>query len=194
MRAIFIDRDGVLNELVLNPKNGEHESPHEPDDLRMIAGAAEAAKRLQDAGFALFIVSNQPSYAKGKTTLEKIHAIAERVQAHLEGASVSIRRAYYCHHHPDGIVPEYSGACRCRKPAPQFLFDARDEFGIDLSASWMIGDQDTDVECGRRAGCRTVGILNPLSAHRRTGTEMPTLSARDLADAAEKLLAFRGVA
>lgn len=190
-RAIFIDRDGVLNELVLNPKNGEHESPHDPADLRMMPGVAEAARRLQDAGFALFIVSNQPSYAKGKTTLENIRAIAECVETHLTAGHVTIARAYYCYHHPEGIVPEYSGACRCRKPKPQFLYDARDEFGIDLAASWMIGDQDTDIECGRRAGCRTVGIANPLSAHRRLGAETPTLTARDLAEAAEKILAFK---
>jgi D-glycero-D-manno-heptose 1,7-bisphosphate phosphatase len=190
-RAIFIDRDGVLNELALNPKNGEHESPHNPADLRMLPGVADAALKLERAGFALFIVSNQPSYAKGKTSLEKIRAIAQGVEAHLHAAGVTIARAYYCFHHPDGIVPEYSGPCECRKPKPKFLFDARDEFGIDLAQSWMIGDQDTDIECGRRAGCHTVGIDNPLSAHRRRGSAQPTLTARDLPDAVEKIIAFQ---
>ncbi|HLX63517.1 MAG TPA: HAD family hydrolase [Planctomycetota bacterium] len=193
-RAIFLDRDGVLNELVLNPKNGEHESPHDVADVHMLPGAAEAAKKLQDAGYVLFIVSNQPSYAKGKTSLEQIQAIERLVESHLRESGVEILRAYYCYHHPDGIVPEYSGACRCRKPKPQFLFDARDEFGIELSESWMIGDQDTDVQCGRRAGCRTVAVANPLSAHRRPGAEKPTLTARDLADAVEKILDFCGSA
>ena len=194
-RAVFLDRDGVLNELVLNPKNGEHESPHDPADVCMMPGAASAAKKLQDAGFAIFIVSNQPSFAKGKTTLENIHAIAHGVESQLSAAGVTILRAYYCYHHPDGTVPPYSGACRCRKPKPQFLFDARDEFGIDLARSWMVGDQDSDVECGRRAGCRTVAVANPFSAQRRPGAEEPTLVAFDLADAAAKIIAFedRGV-
>ena len=189
-RAVFLDRDGVLNELALNPKNGEHESPHETDTVQMMPGAAAAAKKLQDAGFTLFIVSNQPSFAKGKTSLENIHAIARLVESKLLAAGATVLRAYYCYHHPDGTVPPYAGACRCRKPKPQFLFDARDEFGIDLSQSWMIGDQDSDIECGRRAGCRTVAVANERSAHRRPGKEVPTLNARDLADAAEKIIAL----
>ena len=71
------------------------------------------------------------------------------------------------------------------------LFDARDEFGIDLAQSWMIGDQDSDVECGRRAGCQTVAVANPLSAHRRPGIEKPTLAARDLADAVRQIMALK---
>ncbi len=190
-RAVFLDRDGVLNELVLNPKNGEYESPHDPADVRMMSGAAAAAKRLQDAGFALFIVSNQPDFAKGKATLETVRAIARVVESNLRAAGVEILRAYYCYHHPDGTVPPYAGACRCRKPKPQMLFDARDEFGIDLARSWMIGDQDSDVECGRRAGCKTAAVANPLSEHRRPGVEKSTLTARDLADAARQIAAFK---
>ncbi len=188
-RAVFLDRDGVLNELALNPQNGEHESPHETAHVRMMPGAALAAKRLHDAGFVLFIVSNQPSFAKGKTSLENIHAIAHEVESHIRATGATIVRAYYCYHHPDGTVPPFAGACRCRKPKPQFLFDARDEFGIDLAQSWMVGDQDSDVECGRRAGCRTVAVANRLSAHRRPGKEAPTILALDLADAAGKIIA-----
>lgn len=190
-QAVFLDRDGVLNELALNPKNGEYESPHETSAVHMMPGATVAAKKLQDAGFALFIVSNQPSFAKGKTSLENIHAIANFVESNLKAAGATLLRAYYCYHHPDGTVPPYAGACRCRKPKPQFLFDARDEFGLDLSESWMIGDQDSDVECGRRAGCKTVAVANARSAHRRPGKEAPTLSARDLADAADKIIALQ---
>ena len=188
--AVFLDRDGVLNELIFNPKTGEHESPHEPADLKMLPGAAEAARKLQDAGYALFIVSNQPSYAKGKTSLENIQAIARGVEAALSAAGAVIERALYCYHHPDGVVAGYSGACRCRKPKPQLLFDARDEFNLDLSRSWLIGDQDSDVECGTRAGCRTVALANPHSAKKRPGKHAPTMSARDLQDAVEKILAL----
>jgi D-glycero-D-manno-heptose 1,7-bisphosphate phosphatase len=190
-RAVFLDRDGVLNELVLNPKNGEYEAPHDPADVRMLPGAVAAAKRLQDGGFALFIVSNQPDFAKGKAPLDTVHAIARAVESNLRVDGVVILRAYYCFHHPDGTVPPYAGACRCRKPKPQLLFDARDEFGIDLAQSWMIGDQDSDVECGRRAGCRTVAVANPFSAHRRPGVEKSTLAARDLADAVRQIAAFK---
>ena len=190
-RAVFLDRDGVLSALVLNPQTGEHESPHVPANLRIMPGAAAAAQRLQEAGYLLFVVSNQPSYAKGKATLENIQAIAAQFDSLLRAEGVALTRAYYCYHHPQGIVPEYSYACLCRKPKPQFLFDARDEFALDLRRSWMIGDRETDVECGRRAGCRTILIKNPLSAKGRSGRIRGTLSAKDLADAVAKLLACK---
>ncbi|HYG75998.1 MAG TPA: HAD family hydrolase [Planctomycetota bacterium] len=191
-RAVFLDRDGILSELALNAATGEYESPHTTDELVMIPGCVAAAKKLQDAGYLLFIVSNQPSYAKGKTSLENIKMIANKVEFALGQGGVEIARAFYCYHHPQGVVPAYSGACRCRKPKPQMLFDARDEFDLDLESSWMIGDQETDVECGRRAGCRTILVENPLSAKLRPGIEKPTLTARDLADAVSKLLAAQG--
>src|SRR5258708_2898140 len=121
-RAVFLDRDGVLNDLVLNPATGEFESPHTLADLRLLPDVAGAALRLQQAGFALFIVSNQPSYAKGKTTLENIQAIAHEIERELAESGVKILRALYCYHHPNGIVEEFSGACRCPTPKPQLLF------------------------------------------------------------------------
>jgi len=186
--AIFLDRDGVLNALVRNPATSEFESPHTPEQLSLMPGAVEAARRLAGAGFTLFIVSNQPSYAKGKATMEHTRAIAAKIEQALNDGGAPIERSFYCYHHPDGIVPEFSGACRCRKPKPQMLFDARDEFDLDLAQSWMIGDQESDVECGRRAGCRTVLVANPHSHARRPGKESATLSAFDLPDAAVKIL------
>ena len=192
-RAVFLDRDGVLNALVLNPANGEYESPHAPKDLQMMPGIGAALRRLQAAGYLMFIVSNQPSYTKGKTTLEKIQSIAAAVEESLRAEGVTIARAFYCYHHPQGTVGEYVGECRCRKPKPQMLLDARDQFDLDLSECWMIGDQESDIECGRRAGCRTILIANPHSQHRRPGVEHATLDARDLSEAVEKLLAHAGV-
>jgi D-glycero-D-manno-heptose 1,7-bisphosphate phosphatase len=189
-RAVFLDRDGVLTELALNKATGEHESAHTLDDLRMCPGIAVAAKRLSAERFSLFIVSNQPSYAKGKTSLENIKAIAARAEAFLSAEGVEIARAFYCYHHPKGVVAEFTTECRCRKPKPQMLLDARDQFDLDLSASWMVGDQETDIECGRRAGCRTVLVENPLSAKRRPGKETPTLRAKDLADAVDKIISW----
>lgn len=188
-RAVFLDRDGVLNELVLNPANGAYESPHTPADTKMLPGAGAAARRLQEAGFLLFIVSNQPSYAKGKATLEHTLAIAALVEQALRADGVQLTAAYYCYHHPQGIVPGFSGPCGCRKPGTQSLLEARDRYSLDLARSWMIGDQESDVLCGRRAGCRTILIANPLSAPRRSGREQATLVAADFPEAAAKLLA-----
>ncbi len=167
VKAIFFDRDGVINDLIFNPKTGEFESPHHLKDLKMISGAAHAMKAAQDKGFEIFIVSNQPSYAKGKTTLEEIKRIALSVMENLEAEGVSVRDSFYCYHHPRGILPEWTMLCECRKPSPFFLKMAAEQYVLDLGSSWMIGDQDTDIECGKLAGCQTILIENPDSEKKR---------------------------
>lgn len=190
VRAVFLDRDGIINQLVMNPLTGEYESPHALSEIEILPGVGAAAKRLIDANFKLFAVSNQPSAAKGKVALEILLQNEAWIEAQLRDAGAPITRGYYCHHHPEGIVPELSGPCGCRKPAPGSLLAARDEFDVDLSQSWMIGDQDTDVQCGQNAGCRTILVAHPRSAKRRSGRATPTLQATDLTDAVVQLLKF----
>jgi D-glycero-D-manno-heptose 1,7-bisphosphate phosphatase len=150
-------------------------------------------RKLGARGFTLFIVSNQPSYAKGKTTLENIRAIAQAVEDQLRADGVVLREAYYCYHHPRGIVPAYTGACPCRKPGTHFLERAATRHGVDLARSWMLGDRDTDVECGQRAGCRTILIAHPRAGSHQ-GATRPDYVARDLAEAASFILAETVVA
>jgi len=178
--AVFLDRDGVLNELVLNPGTGDYESPRAPEDLKIAEGILAPMKALASAGFGLFLVSNQPSHAKGKTTLENIREIHRRLDIFLRDNGVAFVEYYYCYHHPRGVVPGYSGPCPCRKPSPFFLLKAQRERGVDPSRSWMIGDQDTDIECGRNAGCRTALLLNERSAAKRGGSR-PDITGGSLA-------------
>jgi D-glycero-D-manno-heptose 1,7-bisphosphate phosphatase len=186
-KAVFLDRDGVINRLVFNPTTGYYESPHLPEEWELLPGTLEALKRLQNAGFGLFLVSNQPSYAKGKTTLENIQAIHDLLHAQLIAAEITFKAYYYCYHHPDGSVEEYTGPCDCRKPKPFFLLQARDEFNLEPGASWMVGDQDTDMECGNAAGVKTILVKNPDSLARR-GMSTPRFEANDLAEAVEIIL------
>jgi D-glycero-D-manno-heptose 1,7-bisphosphate phosphatase len=157
-QAVFLDRDGVINRNVLNPTTGEYESPLTPDEFNFLPGALDAMCDLRAAGFLLFLVSNQPNYAKGKSTLATLNAIHGKFLFGLKQKSIEFARFYYCFHHPQGCVPGYSGWCACRKPSPYFLFRAESEFGVDLDSSWMIGDRSTDVMCGKAAGTRTVFI------------------------------------
>jgi D-glycero-D-manno-heptose 1,7-bisphosphate phosphatase len=185
--AVFLDRDGVLNELVFNPATQEYESPHVPGDLVVIDGVVPALHRLVDAGFALFLVSNQPSYAKGKATLENIKEIHRRLDDFLRGNGIVFREYFYCFHHPDGTVPTYSGPCSCRKPGPYFLLQAARAHDVDLVSSWMVGDQATDVECGRSAGCRTVLVMNDHSIAKR-GASRPDVKVGNLSEAADRII------
>ncbi len=185
--AVFFDRDGVVNELVPDPVSGSPESPLDPEQVRLIPGAAAALRRLHDAGYVLAGVSNQPAAAKGVVELARLQGVQERVLDILESEGVVPDAFRLCFHHPEGVVPELAGTCECRKPAPGMLLDIANELGIDLGASWMIGDTDGDLAAGASAGCRTILVENPDSAHKRAGGAAAP-HVRDLADAAELIL------
>lgn len=187
--AVFLDRDGVLNEFVVDPTSGIPDSPHRAEDVRLIPGAAAAAARLADAGFTLVCVSNQPAAAKDKASIAELLDVHRRVGELLAREGATLEASRLCWHHPEGLVPELSRPCACRKPEPGMLLDAAGELGIDLGASWMVGDSDTDVVAGRAAGCRTVLVEYGGTAHKRSASTRPDLLAVDLDDAATQLLA-----
>jgi D-glycero-D-manno-heptose 1,7-bisphosphate phosphatase len=186
-RAAFIDRDGVVNELVPDPRSGLPESPLRVEDVVLIRGAANALKRLAAAGWLLVGVSNQPAAAKGMVSLAQLEDVQARVVQLLGAEGVSFDAFHMCLHHPDGVVPELSEDCDCRKPAPGMLLDATRRLGIDLHASWMIGDTDSDVLAGQAAGCQTVLVQHGESVHKRNGMARPNAAVPDL-DAAVALL------
>jgi D-glycero-D-manno-heptose 1,7-bisphosphate phosphatase len=186
--AAFLDRDGVLNEAVRDPDLGLPESPLAVADVRLLPGAAAAARQLAQAGYALVCVSNQPAAAKGKIALGELLAVHDRVLELLGREGVRLDAWRLCPHHPEGVVDELSGRCDCRKPAPGMLLDAAGALGLDLGSSWMLGDTDTDVAAGQRAGCRTVLIEHPDSAHKRTGLARADLLSANLAEGVAQLL------
>ncbi|HJV86038.1 MAG TPA: HAD family hydrolase [Noviherbaspirillum sp.] len=173
MRAIFLDKDGTLVENV--PYNVN------PALLELTWQAGQALQLLKELGYALIVVTNQPGLARGLFTERALGALQQRLSELLVQYGVALDGFYYCPHSADGAVERYAVSCTCRKPMPGMLFRAAHEHGIDLSASWMIGDILHDVEAGRRAGCRTVLIDNgnetewKMSAHRT-----PHLTAPDL--------------
>ena len=186
--AAFFDRDGVVNELVPDPGSGLPESPLDPAQVVLIAGAAGGLRRLRNAGYLLVGVSNQPAAAKGTVSLTTLEAVQQRVLELLRIEGIEPDGFRLCLHHPDAVVPELAGPCDCRKPAPGMLLDAARGLDIDLDSSWMIGDTDDDVAAGAAAGCRTVLIENPSSSHKRRGSARPDLKAPDLAAAAGGVL------
>ncbi|MDB5350187.1 MAG: hydrolase, HAD-superfamily, subfamily [Planctomycetota bacterium] len=151
-RAVFLDKDGTLIEDL--PYNVN------PDLIRLAPGAADGLSRLQDAGFRLFVVSNQAGVAFGRFPESALAAIEKRLAELLGRMGVEMGGFFYCPHHPEASVLDYRRTCNCRKPAPGMLVRAARENRIDLHRSWLIGDILDDIEAGRRAGCRTIHIDN----------------------------------
>jgi len=136
-RAVFLDRDGTLIE--------EREYLSKPEQVVVYPGAALALKRLRDNGFRVILVSNQSGVGRGYFTMADVERANARVEQLLARDGASLDRIYIAPEAPDQ-------PSRARKPSPQFLFDARDEFGLDLARSFMIGDKLIDLQCGWNAG------------------------------------------
>jgi D-glycero-D-manno-heptose 1,7-bisphosphate phosphatase len=186
-KAVFLDRDGVINPPVYNPVTMDYESPHYPEDYSVYPTVLKALRQLREWEFLLFVVSNQPSYAKGKATLENLQAVERVLAEYLSDNGVIIDKYYYCYHHPDGIVSEYSGQCECRKPGTLFLEDAVEQFDLNTEKCWFIGDRDTDVACGKAMGMRTIQVKNKHAGD-KAGKETPDKFADDLLDAVKIII------
>lgn len=157
-KAVFLDRDGVLNKNVFYKDSGEWESPRTLDDFVFIDGVFDPLETLLDNGYNLFIVTNQPSFAKGKTTKKHIDEILDFCLNELRAHNINIRKLFCSYNHPDSIYPEYAGPCNYRKPATGSIIEAQKGFNLDLENSWIVGDRETDVECGRNASIKTIRI------------------------------------
>jgi D-glycero-D-manno-heptose 1,7-bisphosphate phosphatase len=188
-RAVFLDRDGVIAELVWDAADERYEGPHAAADVTLLPGAADAIRRIRSLDYRTVVVSNQPAAAKGKVSRAALVETHERVVELLAAAGAAIDDYRYCFHHPDAVDPGLAGDCDCRKPRPGMLLEAAAALDVDLARSWMIGDADSDAEAGRLAGCRTVLVENPRSAHRRTGDDGAELRAADLARAVDAVAA-----
>jgi D-glycero-D-manno-heptose 1,7-bisphosphate phosphatase len=141
-RAVFLDRDGVLNEVIL--RGGRPYPPASAQELVVVPGAPAALRRLKDTGFLLVVVTNQPDVARGTQTRQAVETIHIAISAVLP-----IDAFFVCwHDDPDD--------CPCRKPKPGLLLEAAERFSIDLRQSYLIGDRWRDIDAGEAAGCRTI--------------------------------------
>ncbi len=185
-KAIFLDRDGVINYPVLNPSTGSYEAPFKTEDLKLFPLVIESIKELQNLQYKIFIITNQPDFAKGKTTLEYLKAVQEKMLSIFKENNISISEYYACFHHPNGIVPEYTMKCECRKPGILFLKQAEEKYNLDLKTSWMMGDRDTDIQCGQSAGAKTILIYSEHSVNEKNaGKSNPDFKANNLNEAVE---------
>jgi D-glycero-D-manno-heptose 1,7-bisphosphate phosphatase len=155
-RAVFLDRDGVLNDLEYNPEEGRIGSPLSAKQLRVFPYAGEAVLRIKELGFKAILISNQPGVAKRQLKYSEFEKMNQMVRDELGKHGCALDAEYYCLHHPDALVKKYRLDCDCRKPKPGLLLRAARENGLDLVRSFFVGDALVDVKAGRAAGCRTV--------------------------------------
>lgn len=156
MKAVFLDRDGVINELIYYPEQGVIDSPFTVEQFRLLPGVGEAIKKFREMGYKVVLVSNQPGIAKGSLSGETFEEIRSRMKQELAKDGAVLDGEYYCFHYPEAKVEKLKANCECRKPKPGLLLQAAKEMDIDLPHSWMIGDGLTDVKAGKNAGARTI--------------------------------------
>lgn len=176
-KAAFLDRDGVLN----RKASSEDEYVTRWEDMEFLPGVHEAVRLLNRAGYFVVVVSNQRCIAKGLITTSELESMHARMRHEFEVAGARINAIYYCPH-------EVQPPCICRKPEPGMLLEAAREHQIDLAESWMIGDSKRDVEAGKRAGCRTVQLMEGNTFLIGGANAV----ASSLLDAVHKLLEIQG--
>jgi D-glycero-D-manno-heptose 1,7-bisphosphate phosphatase len=159
-RAVFLDRDGVINRMVYHAEFGLVDSPQNPGEFQLLPGAGEAVRHINELGLLAIVVSNQPGIAKGKCTPAGLEAITARMHAELAAVGARLDAVYYCLHHPEASLAAYRLACDCRKPQPGLLQRAAREHSIDLGSSFVVGDGLTDVLAGQAVGCTTLFLGN----------------------------------
>lgn len=181
--AVFIDKDGTL----------VHDVPYNVDAGRIVLknDAGPALARLQAAGFALVLVTNQPGVAHGYFEESALAGVWTAIARQLAPYEVAFDALYYCPHHPQGSNRRYAHPCACRKPEPGLLFRAAAEHGYDLARSWLIGDILDDIEAGRSAGCRTVLLDVGSETEWKPGIwREPHFTAVSLKEAAEHIVGY----
>ncbi|MBN1489941.1 MAG: HAD family hydrolase [Phycisphaerae bacterium] len=175
-KAVFFDRDGTL---IADPGYLS-----DPDDVRLMPGAAESVRRLREAGFRIVIVTNQSGIARGlfdEPTLERIH---QRVRGLFAAEAATIDAIYYCPYldGPAATIERYRRDSELRKPRPGMFLQAAAEHDIDLDASWAVGDSDRDSEAGKAAGCRTIQLVTTVAGHGATPADAVATTLRDATD------------
>ena len=178
--AVLLDRDGVISQ--------QTAFVNEPGDLELIDGAAEAIARLNRAGWPVAIITNQGGIGMGYLSEEMLQTIHERLHLLLDEAGAHVDAIYYCPHMASAKLETYQIDCPCRKPGTGMLEQARDELGIDLSKSVVVGDSSTDILAGISAGCSTILVETGFGGKDGKAAAEPDATVADIGAAVELIL------
>lgn len=158
-RAVFLDRDGVINKLVYHSDMGVIDTPFTEKQFKLLPEAGKGIKEINKLGLKAILISNQPGLAKGHYTLDTFQRIEKKMFKELEKSKAFLDATYYCLHHPKG-GGKYKKNCNCRKPKPGLLKKAEIELNLDLKNSFLIGDSLTDIQAGQKVGLKTILLGN----------------------------------
>jgi D-glycero-D-manno-heptose 1,7-bisphosphate phosphatase len=195
MKAVLLDRDGVINQLVYHEDAGIVDAPFTTSQFKLFPRVPEAVRLLNEMGLKVAIVSNQPGIAKGHLRPETLKGFENAMMSAIRQAGGTIERVYYCLHHPESKVPELRQSCRCRKPEIGLLEQAAQDMHTPLDQCYMVGDGIPDLQAGLRAGCRTVFIGRwkcELCQFTEGADVRPHFVAKDLWEACQLIQAERG--
>ncbi len=182
--AVLLDRDGVISQ--------QTGFVNEPNDLKLIDGAAVAIARLNHAGWPVAIITNQGGIGMGYLTEEMLNAIHEKLKQLLAVAGAHVDAIYYCPHMADAKLSAYQLDCPCRKPRTGMLEKARDDLHIDLAKSVVVGDATTDILAGIRAGCSTILVKTGFGGKDGKAVAEPSATVADLSAAVDLVLSTAG--
>jgi D-glycero-D-manno-heptose 1,7-bisphosphate phosphatase len=188
MKAVLLDRDGVINALVYHEDAGVIDAPFKRSQFKVLPRVPEAIRLLNDMGLKTAIVSNQPGIAKGQLRPELLKAFERAMLSRIHEAGGRIDGTYYCLHHPEAKVRNLRQRCHCRKPETGLLEQAAAELQVSLTECYMIGDGIPDLLAGSRAGCRTIFIGRwkcEICQFTEAPHVRPALVAKDLWEAAQ---------
>lgn len=187
MKAVLLDRDGVVNALVYHDEAGVIDSPFTRAQFKLLPRVPQAIRLLNDLGLRVAITSNQPGIAKGHLKRETLRAFDSTIISQVRAAGGRIERIHYCLHHPEAKVACLRQKCRCRKPETGLLEDAAANLGVPLVDCYLIGDGIPDLVAAARAGCRSIFIGRwkcEICQFTDDPTVRPALVAKDLWQAA----------
>lgn len=170
-RAVFLDRDGVINANV--ERDGKPVAPRRLEDFHMLPGAVDAIERLKAAGFLIVVVTNQPDLGTGHISPETMDAMHAELRRHVPVDAIKV------------CIHVDADNCHCRKPKPGMILNAAAEYGVDLVKSYVVGDRWRDIEAGRNAGCLTI-LVN--YGYEQDGPTRPAMTVQSLSEAAAVIL------
>ncbi len=173
--AIFLDRDGVLTE--------ERGYLHSADEMVVCNYSRECVRKLHDAQYLTIVITNQSGVARGYFSENELKKMNERLIK-----EIGVDAVYYCPHHPDGIVEKYKKNCLCRKPSTGLIIKACNDFDIDLSKSYFVGDRECDIRTGQNVGIKTILVRTGYGLEDENKDLHPNYIAENLCDAVEILL------